>query len=115
MSKPDVVSARAVERAFESDTVQLALDVLRTHRPLVAGATRCKKFLQILASVATVGLVEPLVVMPERDVEGRYVVLDGRLRLEALRRLGKQSAICLLATKHETYTYRHGSGAASSS
>jgi hypothetical protein len=61
-----------------------------------------------LASVATVGLVEPLVVVPEHDIEGRYRVLDGRLRLEALRRLGKEVAICLLATEEETYTYnRH--------
>ena len=108
MSKPDVIRTCTVARAFEGETVQLALGVLRPHRPLVPSATRCKKFLQVLASVATVGLVEPLVVTPERDAEGRYVVLDGRLRLEALRRLGKQSATCLLATEDETYTYnRH--------
>ncbi|MEM5370908.1 plasmid partitioning protein RepB C-terminal domain-containing protein [Paraburkholderia azotifigens] len=108
MNKPGVIRTCTVQRAFEGETVQLALSVLRPHRPLVPSATRCKKFLQLLASVATVGLVEPLVVAPERDAEGRYVVLDGRLRLEALRGLDKQSATCLLATEDETYTYnRH--------
>jgi len=99
---------RAVQAAFERQTVELPVEVLRPHRPLVASATHCKKFLQVLASVATLGLVEPLVVIQERDTEGYYVVLDGRLRLEALRRLGKASAICLFATADETYTYnRH--------
>ncbi|SEJ96784.1 plasmid partitioning protein RepB C-terminal domain-containing protein [Paraburkholderia diazotrophica] len=98
----------AVRAAFERQTVELPVAVLRPHRPLVASATHCKKFLQVLASVATLGLVEPLVVIQERDAEGYYVVLDGRLRLEAFRRLGKESAICLFATADETYTYnRH--------
>ncbi|MPW15769.1 RepB plasmid partition [Paraburkholderia sp. CNPSo 3157] len=108
MNPHDDSLPRAVRAAFERQTVELPVEVLRPHRPLVASATHCKKFLQVLASVATLGLVEPLVVIQERDTEGNYVVLDGRLRLEALRRLGKESAICLFATADETYTYnRH--------
>jgi RepB plasmid partitioning protein len=34
-----------------------------------------------------------------------YRVLDGRLRLEALRRLNKEEALCLVTTEDESYTY----------
>jgi len=108
MNQTNAVFNGTVRSAFQRETVELPLDVLRPHRPLVASATHCRKFLQVLASVATVGLVEPIVVVPEHDVEGRYLILDGRLRLEALRRLGKGVATCLLATEDEAYTYnRH--------
>jgi ParB-like chromosome segregation protein Spo0J len=63
------------------------------------------KFLQILASVATIGLVEPLIVVRVEGNDDRFRILDGRLRIEALRRLGVNEALCLIATDDEAYTY----------
>ena len=98
----------ALHFAFLPNLVTLKPHLLRPHRPLAAGATNSKKFLQVLASIATVGLVEPLVVIEDKSRPQCYVVLDGRLRLEALRRLKKDAADCLLSTDDETYTYnRH--------
>jgi hypothetical protein len=101
-------TAQPVKAAFESQPVVLQLDALCSSRPLPHTATLNRKFLQILASVATVGLVEPLIVVRGADKEAAFRILDGRLRVEALRRLGLTEALCLIATDDEAYTYnRH--------
>lgn len=94
-----------LKAAFEIQPVVLQLDVLRSTRPLPGMATASKKFLQILASVATVGLVEPIVVARIADSQSTFRILDGRLRVEALRRLSITEATCLVATDDEAYTY----------
>lgn len=60
---------------------------------------------QILASVRVVGLVEPPVVIPDRDRPGRCFVQNGHLRIEALKDLGIDEVECLVATDDDTYTY----------
>jgi hypothetical protein len=94
-----------VKAAFETRTVVLRLDALHSSRPLPGTATSSKKFLQILASIATVGLVEPLIVVPDSADIGCYRILDGRLRVEALKRLNIEEAMCLISTDDEAYTY----------
>jgi hypothetical protein len=107
MSISEHAASATVRSAFTREVAELPVTQLRVRCPLVGIATHCKKFLQVLASVATVGLVEPLVVR-QTDHDDEYIVLDGRLRLEALIRLGKATATCMFATEDETYTYnRH--------
>jgi hypothetical protein len=60
-------------------------------------------FKQILASVREIGLIEPLVVYPQED--NRFLLLDGHLRLEALKMLGKKEVKCIISTDDESYTY----------
>jgi len=60
-------------------------------------------FKQILASVREIGLIESLVVFPQ-DGKG-FLLLDGHLRLEALKILGIEEAKCILSTDDESYTY----------
>jgi ParB-like chromosome segregation protein Spo0J len=101
-------TSAGVRTAFERDTVEIALTHLRPHRPVIPRAKKAKKFLQVLASLATVGLVEPIVVIAAPEHPNEYIVLDGRLRLEAMKRLNWEVATCLLSTDDETYTYnRH--------
>ncbi|MBC8752282.1 ParB-like chromosome segregation protein Spo0J [Paraburkholderia sp. WC7.3g] len=97
--------AKPLKVAFESQPVVLQLNALESSRPLPHTATSSIKFLQILASVATVGLVEPLIVVRVADTDDRFRILDGRLRIEAMRRLGMNEALCLIATDDEAYTY----------
>ncbi|MPW08638.1 RepB plasmid partition [Paraburkholderia sp. CNPSo 3155] len=99
------LSANSLKVAFESQPVVLDLNALESPRPLPTTATSSTKFLQILASVATIGLVEPVIVVRVEGNGDRFRVLDGRLRIEALRRLGVNEALCLIATDDEAYTY----------
>ena len=62
-----------------------------------------QKYLQVLASVREVGVIEPLIVFPQKDAS--YLLLDGHIRLEVLKQIGESHAHCLVATDDETYTY----------
>ena len=88
-------SGVGIKTAFASAAVPLKLSTLRISRPLPAPALVSKKFYQVLASIAAVGLVEPVVVTAVGESAESYRVLDGRLRLEALRRLGKRPILDL--------------------
>jgi ParB-like chromosome segregation protein Spo0J len=99
------LTVRPLKSAFENQPVILKLDALSSPRRLPNTATLNKKFLQILASIATVGLVEPLIVVRMEDEGNKFRILDGRLRVEALHRLGSTEALCLIATDDEAYTY----------
>lgn len=56
------------------------------------------------ASVRDVGLVEPPVVFPHPTNQSHYFVMDGHLRIEALKILGIAEVDCLVATDDDTYT-----------
>lgn len=75
---------------------------MKASRPSVKSSL---KYLQILASVREVGLVEPPAVMPVPKQAGFYFLLDGHLRVEALKDLGVPHVDCLVATEDDTYSY----------
>jgi hypothetical protein len=74
-------------------------------KPLPKDIDDSKRFRRILASLSEVGLIEPLVVFPKQGATKQYMLLDGTLRLHALKLLGRREAMCLVATEDETYTY----------
>lgn len=63
-----------------------------------------RKYGQILSSVREVGLIEPPVVSPIKGGE-EYLLLDGHLRIAALKELGIEHVSCLVSTDDESYTY----------
>ena len=63
------------------------------------------KYDSVLASVKEIGLVEPLVVYPNRESRNNYLLLDGHMRLKALQELGKTETLCLIATEDDAFTY----------
>jgi len=66
-----------------------------------------RKFKQIVSSIREIGLIEPLsVIKPDPDAPG-FLLLDGNLRVLALKELGQDTAPCLIAKDFETYTYNH--------
>jgi ParB-like chromosome segregation protein Spo0J len=66
-----------------------------------------RKFRQIFSSIREIGLIEPLsVIKPDPDAPG-FLLLDGNLRVLALKELGQNVAPCLIAKDFETYTYNH--------
>ena len=94
-----------IERAFESECVILALDDLVPSK-LISDATKAtKKYQQILSSVAEVGLVEPVMVHPLKGAKGKYLILDGHMRIEALKDLEIAEAQCLISKDDEAFTY----------
>lgn len=102
MNKPPLKSLRL---GFERDCVEVPLDKIHFTVPLPAGIKDSVAYKQILSSVQAIGLVEPIVIALDRGQPGVFIALDGRMRVEALRDLGKEHALCLMSTDDEGYTY----------
>ncbi|KEZ21330.1 RepB plasmid partition [Sphingobium yanoikuyae] len=94
-----------VKIAFESESHIVALDRLIPLKTLRDGLRESSKYRQILGSVKAIGLVEAPVVTPAPTAPGCYYLLDGHLRIEALRDLGVEEVECLVSTDDEGYTY----------
>lgn len=94
-----------VGQAFERESIVLALTQLSPLKIMRPGTKESSKYRQILTSVRAVGLVEPPVVIGDSTHPERYFLLDGHLRVEALKDLGVTEIECLVATDDDTYSY----------
>lgn len=74
-------------------------------KTLPDGARASRSYAQVLSSIKTIGLIEAPVVMADPKNAGVWYLLDGHLRLEALKELGIAEVECLLAADDDTYTY----------
>ena len=92
---------------FIPDPLALPLDRILPSRKTPEGLHTSRKFKQIMASMEAVGLIEPLSVGKADKVTGQHLLLDGHMRLLALRQLGYADAPCLIATDDESYTYNN--------
>jgi len=97
--------SKGVRLGFERESVFIPLAQLVPLKIMRPGTKESRKYAQILTSVRAVGIVEAPVVAPDRNHRGRYFLLDGHLRIEALKDLGIAEVECLVATDDETYTY----------
>lgn len=93
-----------VKIAFEQQVVILRLNDILPSRMLSAALKETVKYKRIAASVAHLGLVEPLVVA-RPNASGAYLLLDGHVRLSALRDHCSTEARCIIATDDEGFTY----------
>ena len=92
---------------FIPEPITLALDRILPSRKPPEGLHTSRKFKQIVASMEAVGMIEPLSVGKADKKTGQHILLDGHMRLLALRQLGYADAPCLIATDDESYTYNN--------
>jgi hypothetical protein len=91
--------------AFEPKSVFIEFSDILPVKQLPKRIKKTKKYIQISASIREVGVIEPPVVVRDRHKRGKFLLLDGHLRIEALKEHGAQGAICLIATEDEAFTY----------
>lgn len=96
-----------ISLGFALDPLSVPLDQILPSRKLPEGLDTSRKFKQIRASIAEIGLIEPLSVTPAIKKSGQHLLLDGHIRLLALREIGCAEAPCLVATDDEGYTYNN--------
>jgi ParB-like chromosome segregation protein Spo0J len=94
-----------VKSAFELRGIAVPLDRLLPIRQIKPGDHCFGKYRSILASIREIGVVEPLVIHPQRGAKDIYLILDGHMRWKALKELGKTEAPCLIATEDDAFTY----------
>lgn len=92
---------------FDMETYQVSLDCLLPSKKVVNGTMSTRKYKQVVSSISEIGLIEPLSVIPADSARSEYLLLDGHLRVLALKELGMESAPCLIAKDDETFSYNH--------
>lgn len=94
---------KPVPIAFEPQGLIVAITSILPMKQVKTSIRSSEKYQQVLASVREVGIIEPLIIFPQK--EDTYLLLDGHIRLEVLKQIGESHARCLIATDDETYTY----------
>lgn len=91
--------------AFEGHTQSIPVQDIQPLRPLGENIRASRKYAQIAASIREVGVIEPPVVAKDRSSPGKYLLLDGHIRLEILKEMGQTEASCIISTDDEAFTY----------
>lgn len=95
--------AHSTKCTFRSKHVSIEVQRLVPSRKFDQRTRNHEKYKQIAASIAAIGVIEPLVVFPAED--RAYRVLDGHKRLDILQRNKTEWADCIVAVEDENYTY----------
>jgi len=90
---------------FEMRKIVVPLSDILPLRLVNDPQSNIKRYRTIRASIKEVGLIEPLVVYPQKGSPGKYLLLDGHLRHFALKDLGVPAAECIVARDDECFTY----------
>lgn len=94
-----------IRAGFEEGLCDLRVDQIIFLKAIGPGTRRSPKYLQIKASIEEVGIIEPPAVHAQAAMTGRYILLDGHLRIDILKELGVEVVTCLLSRDDEAFTY----------
>ncbi|SPA36239.1 RepB plasmid partition (fragment) [Cupriavidus taiwanensis] len=91
-----------VTLSFIPEPLSVPVGCILPSRRVPEGIAISRRFNQIKSPIEEIGLIEPLSVTPADQQSGQHVLLDGHIRLIALRELGFVEASCLVATDDES-------------
>jgi hypothetical protein len=91
--------------AFETECITVPIAALLPVRPPRASVKVSHKYHQIRASVIEIGLVEPPAIARIPGNSDNFLLLDGHLRVEILKELGRAEVECLISTDDEAFTF----------
>jgi ParB-like chromosome segregation protein Spo0J len=98
-------AASMVKMAFEETQLRVAIAQIQPLKLVSSAIRKTPRYAQIVASIREVGIVEPPVVARDTSEPGKYLLLDGHLRIDVLKDLGETDVICLVSTDDEAFTY----------
>lgn len=96
-----------VALGFIPEPMLVQFEKILPSRKLPGNIDVSRKYKQVLESIRSIGLIEPLTLCSATTDSGMHILLDGHTRLHAMRELGFTESQCLLATDDETYTYNN--------
>lgn len=96
---------KVVSLGFLPKVIEVNLDDLLPIKTYSSTTANSPKYRQMASSIHEVGLIEPLIVAALDRKSGKHPLLDGHLRMAAMREIGLKVAACLISTDDEAYTY----------
>lgn len=92
-----------IKQCFNNHFHLYPITILLPSRSIPVNVRSSNKHKQILASIAEIGLIEPIMIFITEH--GEHKILDGHLRIEALKDLEITHAHCLISPVEDTYSY----------
>jgi hypothetical protein len=100
----------SVRMAFEEVGQRIPIANIQPLRMVAANVKKTPKYAQIAASIREVGIIEPPIVARDRSESGKFLLLDGHLRIEILKEMGETEVACLISTELRNRLRRQGGG-----
>ncbi len=94
-----------VRMGFEEASQRISISDIHPLRMIPDTIKKTPKYIQIAASIQEVGIIEPPVVVRDPGERGKYLLLDGHIRISILKDMGETEAVCLISTDEEAFTY----------
>ena len=95
---------KKLNKAFEQAIVHLKVSDIIFSKEINKDIFSTRKYAQIVSSIREIGLIEaPIVTFSDNG----YTLLDGHLRLNALKDLDIPEVDCLVSTDNENLTYNN--------
>jgi ParB-like chromosome segregation protein Spo0J len=91
--------------AFEERGQRIAISDVQPLKLISDAIRKSPKYAQIATSMREVGIIEPPIVARDQSEPGKYLLLDGHLRIDVLKGLGEMEVACLISTDDEAFTY----------
>lgn len=92
-----------IKQCFNNHFHLYPIAILLPSRSIPVNVRTSNKYKQILTSIAEIGLIEPVMIFITEN--GEHKILDGHLRIEALKDLEITHAHCLISPVEDTYSY----------
>jgi len=92
-----------IKYCFNEKTVSFRLSDLIYTKKIPTNYKSSQKYIQIKSTISALGLVEPILIYID-GADGTAKILDGHLRIEALKDIGEERVACLVSTVYDTYT-----------
>ncbi len=92
-----------IQIRFGDNFIYLKLIKLIPSKELLENVKRSHKYHQIVTSIESLGIIEPIIVFYDKDKDVTKI-LDGHLRVEALKDLGIEKAPCILSSIDDAFT-----------
>ena len=102
---PRTAGPLEVKMAFEAAKLRIAIADIQPLKLVSSAVKKTPKYAQIAVSIREIGIVEPPVVARDRSEPGKYLLLDGHLRIDILKDMGEADVTCLVSTDDEAFTY----------
>ncbi|MDQ9174737.1 plasmid partitioning protein RepB C-terminal domain-containing protein [Cronobacter sakazakii] len=92
-----------IKLRFGDNFIYLDTNKLTPSKELLENVKRSHKYHQIVTSIESLGIIEPIIVFYDKENDVTKI-LDGHLRVEALKDLGIEKAPCILSSINDAFT-----------
>ena len=91
--------------AFEPESLSIPLRDILPVRRVTATIKKSRKYRQIAASIREIGIAQPPIVARHKQQRGKFLLLEGHLRIAVLKELEVDAVECLISLDDEAFTY----------